>query len=505
MPSKSDQKFIWVVPGEDVSGEGTYANPFRSVLKAVECARPGQTVVLKRGLYQSDVTIQKSGLIDKPLRIIAEKDAEVVCLQACWYLYDVSDIILSGIVFKESPGIALSVIGKCERNRFEFLSFKNCGITQKESCTLFLGGSGQACNVVESCCFERTADQTPEGLSRNISVGLLISEGDYQEGESNCDCIITNNRFVNYGYGILVGSQDSTTGEYGHQVIYNTIENCSAEGIMVKCGDTLVKGNRVENCTQHSISVVAGRSSIIEENRIVNCGSGIRVSGKGHTVANNCIARCHEEAIIVLSGILPEAAPAANIIIEQNTCVDWGGHPARHKNRSGVLIGRGASCIVRKNLFHGQGKPYDLQDAGQLQCKKRPSTGRAGSCLIADNISSGGCEAMDGSACNEVEFASVYRDNYDNASGYGAEGWLLKPDLSGPQEQPRDDKTETGPIDDFSRPAPEMDEEAVDDKAPEELEEGEAVFRSFFMSREDFVSFSGDGDEDAMCAENEEY
>jgi hypothetical protein len=210
MIARNDQKFVWVTPGEDVSGEGSYANPFRSVSKAVECAMPGQTVVLKRGLYQGDVTIQKSGLIDKPLRIIAEKDAEVICSEACWYLYDVSDIILSGLVFRDSPGIALSVVGTCRRNRFEFLSFVNCGTSVKESCTLFLGGSGQACNVVESCCFERAAD-APEEHSPNVSIGLLISEGDYQEGEANCDCIITKNRFVNYGYGILVGSQDSKT------------------------------------------------------------------------------------------------------------------------------------------------------------------------------------------------------------------------------------------------------------------------------------------------------
>ena len=249
---------------------------------------------------------------------------------------------------------------------------------------------------------------------------------------------------------------------------------------------------------------MAGKSSIVEENRIVNCGSGIRISGKGHTVANNCIARCQEEAIVVLSNISPEAAQAANIIIEQNTCVDWGGHLPRRKNLSGVLIGRGASCIVRKNLFHGPGKPYDLQDAGQRQCKKKPSNGRAGSCLIADNISSGGCEAMDGSACNEVKFASVHHDNYDNASGYGAEGWLLKPDLFGPEEQPCDDEAENAPIDDLPQPAPEVDEEALDDEAPEELEEGEAVFRSFFMSQEDFVASSREEDEDATCAGNEE-
>jgi|GEM_PF-682606 hypothetical protein len=504
MIAENDQKFIWVSPGEDVSGEGSYAKPFLSVSKAVECARPGQTVVLKGGVYLGDVTIQKSGVIDKPLRIIAEKDAEVICAAACWYLYDVSDSILSGIVFRESPGIALSVIGKCERNRFEFLSFKNCGITQKESCTLFLGGSGQACNVVDSCCFERATDKDPAKFSQNISIGLLISEGDYQEGEANCDCIITKNRFVNYGYGILVGSQDSTTGEYGHQVTYNTLDNCSAEGIMVKCGDTLVKGNRVQNCAQHSISVVAGKSSIVEENRIVNCGSGIRIAGKGHTVANNCIVRCQKEAISVLSDVSPEAALASNIIIEQNTCINWGGGSKTQKKQSGVLIGHGTSCIVRKNLFHGPGKPYSVLETGTRKSRKRPSKCEVASCLIDDNISSGGCETLDGSVYNEVAFAQTALDNYDNASGYGAQGWLLKPDTTGPQEQSNGDDAEIEAPDDLSPAGPEEDELPLDEEAPEELEEGEAVFRSFFMHDEDFVASSREGDEGPLFEESEE-
>jgi hypothetical protein len=409
------------------------------------------------------------------------------------------------LVFRDSPGIALSVVGKCLRNRFEFLSFVNCGTAVKESCTLFLGGSGQACNVVESCCFERPADAPPsDGPSRNISIGLLISEGDYQEGEANCDCIITKNRFVNYGYGILVGSQDSTTGEYGHQVTYNTLDNCSTEGIMVKCGDTLVKGNKVMNCARHAISVVAGKSSIVEENRIIKCGSGIRVAGKGHTVANNCIARCQKEAMSVLSDMPPGASPASNILIERNTCVNWGGGSDLREKQSGILIGPGASCVVRKNLFHGPGKPYGISDEGPHKSGNRPSIGGAPSRLIADNISSGECEIADGCAGIEVSFASASHDNYENASGFGAQGWWLKHGPIDIKEHPAEDEAVAGPLDDISTEAPEENEPSLDDEAPEDMEEGEAIFRSFFMSEGDFVSSSGEEDEHGLYGESEE-
>ena len=150
---KNDPRSIWVSAHKTAYEDGSYSNPFGSISKAIEFAQPGQIVVLKAGKYFGDVTIQKSGSIDKPVRIVAEEKDTVECIASCWFFYDVSDIICSGIVFKESPGMALSVIGKCMRNRFEFLRFINCSIEKENTCTVYFGGSGQACNTVESCYF----------------------------------------------------------------------------------------------------------------------------------------------------------------------------------------------------------------------------------------------------------------------------------------------------------------------------------------------------------------
>jgi hypothetical protein len=45
---------------------------------------------------------------------------------------------------------------------------------------------------------------------------------------------------------------------------------------------------------------------------------------------------------------------------------------------------------------------------------------------------------------------------------------------------------------------------SLDDEAPDDLEEGEAIFRSFFMSDGDNAAFSRESDEDALCDESEE-
>ena len=488
---KNDPRFIWVAPQECSGGDGSYGNPYDSITMAMELAHPGQIVVLKAGRYIGDVTIQKGGTIDKPVRIVAEEGADVQCIASCWFFYDVSDVICSGIVFKDSPGMALSIVGKCMRNRFEFLRFINCSLEKESACTFFFGGSGQACNTVESCFFERT----PEAMSgarphKGASVGLMIAEGDLLEGDANRDLIISKNVFSRYDYGLIVGSSDSTDGEYGHHVVYNTFDNCASEGIMVKCGDTLVKGNVVRNCGHHSISIPAGTGSIVEDNRIVDCGWGIRVAGKGHSISNNCIVRCSEASLGVLSSNSPEMACAINILIEGNTFV--GGNPVRAKN-CGIRIEPMTTCIVRKNLFHDTVAPYEITGSKVAHGHKAghlPSPDKK-NFLISDNIVSGACAPLGGCVPAKVVFLSAALDNYVNDSGYGAFGWMLSPEAYDPGpnvfcEPPAADADEGR---EENREAVESDDEPAETIEVEENEDCEGgeelAVRSFFFDIDD--------------------
>jgi hypothetical protein len=430
---KNGQRFIWVGARENAGGEGTYGNPYDSVSKAMEYAHPGQIIVLQDGLYHGDVTIQKSGTIDKPIRIITDEGAQVQFIASCWFFYDVSDVICSGIVFKDSPGMAVSVVGKCTRNRFEFLRFINCSMEKESACTFFFGGSGLACNTVESCSFERTPEvrtlARPRGLA---SVGLMITEGDFQLGDPNRNHIISKNLFSRYNYGVIVGSQDSTLEQYGHQVVYNTFDNCTSEGILVKCGDTLVKGNVVRNCSGHSISIAAGIGSSIEDNRIIDCDYGIRVSGVGHSVSNNCIIRCREASIGIFSSMSPETVNTSNILIERNTFVGDGN--GDRKNIFGIQIEQMTTCIIRKNLFHNMAIPYKA--TGSIAANDHENAEAPGidekRCMISDNIVSGIDAPLNGCSPAKVAFKSAAFDNYMNESGYGAGGWLLSPEAFDP-------------------------------------------------------------------------
>jgi hypothetical protein len=438
MYPKDDSRYLWVSPSGETQGDGTYKNPFDNIGASLAKVQPGQTIVLLAGSYRGDITVQVSGTIDKPLRIVADKDAQVVADASCWYFYDVSDMILSGIVFKDSPLGSIAVIGNCERNRFEYLTFQNCCHSQKASSSLFFGGSGAACNIVEYCTFERSHEPKTTGNNPDdLTVGLMISEGDALEGKAITNHVISKNKFVNYDYGILVGSDDATAKQYSHLITYNIIDNCATEGIMVKCGDTVVRGNVVRNCRNNSISVVTGEGTVVEDNRIMDCGVGIRVAGKGHTVSNNCIVRCSEEAIRIMDRDGKTGPATVNILLEKNTCVAWSQSQPQGKC-PGISIEPKAYAIIQRNLFLGPGKPFEVieqkNDCGLTNARKE----KPRHCIL-DNLSAAHhCDAGTGISCGGVVFAGIAMDNYENTTGFGAQGWVVKPEPFDP------DKDESG-------------------------------------------------------------
>ncbi len=424
MFDREDQRLLWVSSEVNDNGDGTYDKPFSTVENALKIVEPGNTIILKSGIYEEDVTIQVSGKIDKPIRITIDDNAIVELTGVCWFFYDTSDLIVSGLTFKNAPYGAISVIGACQRNRFDNLQFINCGTADKESCTMYFGGSSAECNVVESCMFICSKDKK-NTASNNAIVGLMVSEGDNENGMPIKHHIFRKNRFENYTHGILIGSNNDNASMYGHIVEYNTVLNCSVNGILVKCGDTQVRGNLIKNCSSNAIVVAAGSSSVIEDNRIESCSNGIAINGSGHNVANNCIINCKNQAILVAGSNDGEKVAATNLFIEKNTCIDCG-IVSEKEAISGILIEPGTTCIVNKNLVYGKGLPYFIIDGLSEQIISGAS--KVSQHVITDNALSGINQSLAGFSLIDVDFPNYAEGNFENNSGFGAQGWMLKPE-----------------------------------------------------------------------------
>ena len=207
-----DPSILWVsVHGHD-GGEGTFESPFNTVARAISGVKPGNTIVLKSGVYSGDVTFDVSGTIHEPIRIVAEHEGSVEIQGACWFFYDASDCIVSGLTFKDSPQGAVAVIGACPAEPLRYPAVHPLRGHRRRFLHHVLRRVRRQLQRGRDCCFERRA---PGGDGR-ISVGLMVGEGNGGTAEPLTDHIIRKNHFSNYGYGILVGASDSPQGKYGH-------------------------------------------------------------------------------------------------------------------------------------------------------------------------------------------------------------------------------------------------------------------------------------------------
>lgn len=407
-------KELWVAPRAAGDETGAREHPYTSISRAISNASPGQTIRIAAGVYPGDITIQQSGTMDRPITVAAEAGAEVIIDAGCWYLYDVSDVVITGLTFRNAPGGAISVVGACTRNSLSGLRFTNCSRTTRPSCTLFFGGSGAHSNVVQDCVFEHDEHQrdVPEDVDQ-ASVAVMISEGDAEEGGTNEGFVLRRNTFLNYDFGVMVGTRDSADAQHGHLLEFNRFDHCAGDALTIKCGDTTVRANRFTDTGRTAIALLAGTMSMIVANRIESSTTGISVCGSDHTIAGNLFNGCTHAAVRVGRSDRSDLRPASMALIDQNTMVSC----AIDSDAPVVFREKGSSCVVQRNLFARGGQPYAAVSTDPEAPLPSHFEGN-GSCDRGDMVE--GCTRA------EATFAAAADGDYSNQSGYGAEGWVLR-------------------------------------------------------------------------------
>jgi hypothetical protein len=74
LPPSSGRVF-YVAPGGSDGASGTAHAPWRTVQKALDTLAPGQTVVIRRGVYAQNLTMARSGTPEKPITLHGEPGA----------------------------------------------------------------------------------------------------------------------------------------------------------------------------------------------------------------------------------------------------------------------------------------------------------------------------------------------------------------------------------------------------------------------------------------------
>ncbi|MCP4783688.1 MAG: DUF1565 domain-containing protein [Fuerstiella sp.] len=68
----------WVAPSGNDANPGSRENPFRTIQKAMDVIRTGETCTVRAGTYRESVRIRNSGTAGKPIRLIAADGERVV-------------------------------------------------------------------------------------------------------------------------------------------------------------------------------------------------------------------------------------------------------------------------------------------------------------------------------------------------------------------------------------------------------------------------------------------
>ena len=117
-PSLADADVYVAQSGSDESGSGAIDRPFRTVTRAAQAARPGDTVYVRGGVYGPAV-ITRDGTAAAPIAISPYRNESVVFDGAgaamsdndsLVTIYDAANIRFSGFEVRNSPGRGISVI-----------------------------------------------------------------------------------------------------------------------------------------------------------------------------------------------------------------------------------------------------------------------------------------------------------------------------------------------------------------------------------------------------------
>lgn len=276
--------------GNDVTGTGTAALPFKTIVKGVQVAPSGGTVLVLSGTYPVTGPI----FVGKPLTIQKSGSAAVVINASGWTS---TDTYVLGIVNTSSVTIdGLTIANKIANGSKGIWILANSGATANLN------------NITIKNCIVKNIGWISNNLSSIPANSGIVANAIKVDGGNGTYAItnvkIDNNEVNNCATGW--GEAVTVTGNVnGFSVSGNTVYNIANIGIVAAGNYTstgaasnnqarngVIASNEVFNC----MSAVANSAGIyvdgalnctVQRNEVFNCGVGIAVGSEQNTATGN--------------------------------------------------------------------------------------------------------------------------------------------------------------------------------------------------------------------------
>lgn len=249
---------------------------YSTIQAAVDAAFPGDVILVENGVYNEQVTINKSFI-----KIIGGDQTILdgqMNLNVGFILNNTFGVVIKSFIIKNFRSDGIDILGSGNANVIEKTQISNVNYYG-----IFLTSSVVNCRITSSII--SGANIGIYNLSSNLSIeGSRISYngsyGIYSSGNS-ANVIISRNLINNnYNYGIVFFGSSAT-------ITANKVYGSNSYGIYVS-SNCLISENQVYENASHGI-VLVGLNDIVKENRVYkNGGTGIYVNGSGnHFVIRN--------------------------------------------------------------------------------------------------------------------------------------------------------------------------------------------------------------------------
>lgn len=349
-----DERAIFAcVEGDDIQGDGSIEKPYKSIEKALNNTRPGQTLYIRGGVYTQAITFKKSGKENAYIKVCNYPGEEVIfdyseCnKEIMMNLGGQSYIHIEGLEFRNNKNkwIYGFYLGDGEHH----ITIKNNKIHDLYASKPSSTSSGANAII----CYGGRADK---------SINNILIEGNevYDCNTGWCEAIsITGN----CEYISVINNNVRNTGNIGIDFAGN-FGYCSDRRLdQPRCCEAIgnvISNENSPNATSYGLYVDGGRDILFDRNIIYDCAGGIEVGAeepsdyptKNIIVRNNLVYNNIENGITV-GGYYIGGGKAKNIKIYNNTVINNGAENGE------LVVSIVDGLHVANNIFYtNERKPF---------------------------------------------------------------------------------------------------------------------------------------------------